>query len=421
MVIIAMAATPILSGPVLAGRAIASGITPTITAVGLVLAAVVTVLFRMRDDLPVVPARLFKEPAVIATIIYFVIGVATFFVVTNRPAYYKEIVQRTVLIWVPFYACCFGLRKVEHLQKVLLWYLPLPTLLSLVSMLSALSSKFETPVYLLGLHKNQLSGLCATAAIISLSHLFTSKRPTITLFNRQLPNKLTFLSITAINLLGIIATQGRGALLEVAVGGFMIMVAVKTKKSTLIKLAVAGLLLSVIAYKLLPEKAAEHVTGVEEHSANYERIVMWTDAWDRFVQNPFSMTGWGNGFYDDNGNYNYDMISLFFFDLMQMSIVGAVALLVMIALSIKVGIDNAQVIRNNNSPIAFINAAALAIVAAKFAHGMVDCFWVARGHTFHVWIGVGMMFFVKLWLDQQGQSRSQPVRRTRKAAVAARV
>jgi hypothetical protein len=398
---IAIAITPYCNGPAFTAGINDATITPS--ACLLLLAAFTTALLRLKNGLPVVPLRFLREPAVIVTIVYFTIGVSTYFFAFLKIACIKEIVQRIMIIWVPLYAAALGLRKIDQAKLVLLWYPPFVTFLAALSICAGASGGFNRPVYILGLHKNMLGGLAASSVIICLAHLLTSRRPKIRLLGMELPNKLIFGGVAALGLLSILADQSRGALMEVLVGFFAMLIAIRAKRSTIFKVAALVVIGALIVYKLLPEKAAEHVTTLEEHSANYVRVMLWTESWNRFLANPFFFTGWGNGFRDAHGNFYYDMVCVFFYDLMQMTMLGAVTLLVMIFFSIKIGFDNAKLLRVN-SVEAFVNAAALGIVSGKFAHAMVDTFWIARGHTFHIWPCIGMTLFIKMWLEQKRSS-----------------
>jgi len=394
LLIFAMAASPWCSG-IQAGPVI---LTPS--TVALLLAAIMTLYSRITASLPLVPLMAFKEPAVFSALVYFLIGMATWFVAEDKFALYKEIVQRTTIIWLPFFSVSMGLRRIEDAKRMLLTFLPTCAVVALVSTFAAITSKFEAPAFVLGLHKNMTASLCATMAIICIAYLITNKQPKIKVLMVKLNNRLVMASLLVLALLGIVAAQGRGGVLEVGIALFVMLIAIRAKPSTLIKAIVICVVGGAVVYKLLPEKAVEHVVSTKLHSANQIRIEIWTDMAQNFMANPFIACGWGNPYVDSKGYFYYDLCCVLLFDWMQMSFIGAIALLFMIASSVVLAITTARRV-NIHSVEGFVSLAASGIVAGKFAHGMIDTFWIARGANLHTWIAVGLCLFVKLLVDQK--------------------
>ena len=133
------------------------------------------------------------------------------------------------------------------------------------------------------------------------------------------------------------------------------------------------------------------------------------------MENPFMASGWGNPFVDKRGWYYYDLACVLLFDWMQMSIIGAIALVGMVITSVGMALKAARRAAPH-SVEGFVGLASLGIITGKFAHGMLDTFWIARGSNLHTWAAVGMALFLTLWLEQNQRSvskaKARPVRAT---------
>lgn len=382
----------------------------TPTAIFLALAALLTGLTRLAREAPLFPIEALKKPAVWTAAIYFTIGLTTYFQAGDKGLYLKEIIQRTILIWVPMYCTSVGLRSLDQVKSFLLWYLPAGALISIISTGTAISGGFATPVYLLGLHKNMIAGLCGTMCLITIGHLLTSQRAKVKLLKWQVPNKPFYWGLTALGFLGIVAAQGRGGLVEVACGTFIMLIAIRARATTLLKTAGLCVMVLVALYYLMPKSAIEHVVSMQAHGANAVRLQLWGDMWAHFQREPFSACGWGNPYIDPvTGWWYYDLACILLFDWMQMGMIGAIALLVMMFFSLKLGFDNAKEV-DPHTMVGFVNTTGLGIAAGKFAHGMLDTFWIGRGHMFHVWTSIGVCLFVHLYLQQQSYQKMRASR-----------
>lgn len=172
-------------------------------------------------------------------------------------------------------------------------------------------------------------------------------------------------------------------------------------------------------WKVMPEKAREHVVSTKKWSTTDIRITLWTDVWPVLLAEPFAPVGWGNPLVKmvrGEEMYYGDCANVLLFDWMQMSIVGPLLLIAVIVLAIKQGLDNARRMVTMKSTLAFINLVGLGVVCGRFTHAMVDTFWIGRGVTLTTWAAVGMLIFVKLYLDQT--SRQKTVRGAVRAGAA---
>ena len=396
--ILGFALTPICNG-ITVGPVV---VTPA--ASFLLLAAMLTVYARFANGLPIITESLIREPAVWSAAIYFAIGLCTGFVAEDKVSFIKEIIQRTTVIWLPVFGLSMGLRKAKYAQYLLLGYVGTTSVLAFVATAAAVTSKFDQPVYILGLHKNMTASLCATMGIICVAHLFTSKKLFLGFKNFKVPNKLLFLGAFALAMMGILASQGRAALIEVVFATYLMLFAMRAKPKTMVLLTIAFIVGIAILFKVMPEKALEHVVTTQRHSANAVRLELWTDMWHNFMEDPFHACGWGNPFIDKRGWFYYDLACVLLFDWMQMSIVGAIALIFMMIFSMRMVLITARR-ASPHSIEGFVGLAAVGIVGGKFAHGLLDTFWIARGANLHTWIGVGLGLFLKLWLDQNQSSK----------------
>ena len=248
------------------------------------LAALFTVYARLTSSLPVISSLLLSQPAFIATVIYFSIGISTGLIAEDKAAFIKEIIQRTTIIWLPLFGMSMGLRKIKYAKYALLGYLPGAGLLALLTAAAGISSKFDQPVYIMGLHKNMTASLCATMAIICGAHLLSSKRPFLQFPGEnelirkiRVPNRLFFGGLFGLAVLGILACQGRAGLIEVVVAAYVMLFAMRAKPRTLIAMTVSCVVGLGLIIKLMPEHAMEHVVSTQRHSANAVRLEIWTD------------------------------------------------------------------------------------------------------------------------------------------------
>ncbi len=75
------------------------------------LAVLLSIVSRYESGRPLLPPQLLKKQAMIATMIYFGIGLLSGIFAADKVAYAKEIVQRTVIIWLPLLATVLAVRK----------------------------------------------------------------------------------------------------------------------------------------------------------------------------------------------------------------------------------------------------------------------------------------------------------------------
>lgn len=377
-------------------------VTVTATTALFVIGVSLTVLFRYSNGLPLIPACLFKEPAVISTLIYFAIGVGSGIFAADQKGYTKEVVQRTVIIFLPAYMCACGLRKTEHAKYILLAYAIFEIVLAGVTGRAGAESGFSDAVQAMNMHKNHLAGIAATMASIAVAILISGVK-FIKIWKLKIPGRILGGVGLALGLLAIVAAQGRAGFVSVVVATFMMLIAVRAKPQTLAAAFVTCVGGCYALLKILPEKAVEHVVSTSTHSANAVRIELWSDMLSIVCKNPFIASGWGNPYIDpQRGWYFYDLANVLLFDWMQMSVFGAIALLTMMFFTVKIGIDNARRIPRV-SLLGFVNLAALGMLTARFTHAFLDTFWIGRGVTLQTWIAAGIMLYVKLLLDQQNK------------------
>jgi hypothetical protein len=154
----------------------------------------------------------------------------------------------------------------------------------------------------------------------------------------------------------------------------------------------------------MPKEVVEKAVSTKKFNSNELRLSLWSDVLPRLEKKPFRACGWGNPLVEGDKFY-YDMANVLLYDWMQMSIFGPIALLSVIFFAIKLGLDNARRMPITTTYLSFVNLIALGIICTRFMHGMLDTFWIGRGCTLCTFMGIGMMVYVKLLLDQQQQAR----------------
>ncbi|HEY9712670.1 MAG TPA: O-antigen ligase family protein, partial [Chroococcales cyanobacterium] len=388
-------------------------ITPS--ALGLLVGCAIVLYTRLEAGKPLVPLSFFTIPVVVATFVYFAIGLSTFSVAEDKFTFWKEVVQRTLIIMLPLYLFSMGPRKPEHLKTAILTLLPCCSVVCLVALQVARSVGFSKPVYVLGMHKNQIAGTCAVMGVIAVSCLLTS---------RSRKKKLIFAGFLILACLGCLSTQGRAGLLCILISTVFMLVAIRAKWKTLLYFVLAVSISGAAILKMMPKEAIEHAVSTQKFSSNQLRVALWSEVYPMLAEDPWVAVGWGQPRQYGTQFYG-DVANVFLFDWMQMGILGGIALLVMIGCAVWLPLENAWRMPTNTL-LSFINLVALGVIVARFTHGMLDTFWIGRGCNLTTWMAIGMTVFVRLLLDQNeqrrmiGSSRSASVKTGRQPVASSR-
>jgi hypothetical protein len=361
----------------------------TITTVALSLGIVYT--FKTRLDLgrPVIPVVLLSIPVVMATLIYFSIGLLSV-TATEEPLFWaKEVLQRTLIIWLPLLVFSLTPRKPSDLKFAILSYLPICALIAVVSVWDARHSGFAKPVYALGMHKNHIAGSCSVMSTIAIAAMITS---------RDVKRRLIMAGFLIAGIVGCVASQGKAGLCCIIVATIFMLIAAGAQPRKIIYFVLSVVCVGALLWNVMPKEAIEHVVSNKKFSTNEIRMSLWTDVLPVLVAEPFTAVGWGNILMKGDRYYG-DCANVLLFDWFQLTIFGPIALIGVIFFAVKLPLDNARRMPKT-SLLAFINLVALGVICGRFTHAMVDTFWIGRGVTLVTFAAVGMAVFVKLYLDQ---------------------
>lgn len=361
----------------------------TITSIALAVGTFYILIKRASDNKPVIPLSLISVPVVAASLVYFSLGVLSFAVADNRDNCLREMIQRVLIIFLPTVVFSLGPRKPSDLKFAILAYLPICGFIAICALWDAHTHKFETPSFTLNMHKNHIAGSCSIMATIAVAALLTTN---------VLKKRLIMVACLALALLGCVGSQGRAGFVCTIVATTVMMIVAKTRVRNVLIFIATVLIMGGALWKLLPEKAIEHVMTTKRHSANEVRIAIWSDIGPYLLNHPMTAVGWGNALVIGE-RFHYDCANVLLFEWMQLSLAGPIALLSVILFGVKLGFDNAKRLAVNTL-LSFINLVGLGIVCGRFTHAMLDTFWIGRGVTLTTWAGVGMLVFVKLYLDQ---------------------
>ncbi|HEY9679232.1 MAG TPA: hypothetical protein V6C76_14580 [Drouetiella sp.] len=345
---------------------------------------------RATQNKSLVPTIVLKHAVVIACAAYFLLGLATF-PNCDMPMYWvKEVVQRTIIIWLPTLVFTLVPQKPKDIQKAILAYLPLCSIIAVATFWDARHSHFATPSYAFGMHKNHIAGSCSVMGTIAIAAMLTSK---------NVHKRLLMIGFLGLAIIGCFASQGKAGLLCMVVATLFMMFASGVKMKRILYFGLAIVVSAGLMWKFMPHEAREHVVSTKKFSTNEIRMTLWTDILPVLTKEPFIAVGWGQLLLKD-GRYFGDGACVLLLDWFQMTILGPILLLISIFFAVKLPLDNAKRIPKNTA-LAFINLVALGVICGRFFHAMVDSFWIGRGVTLCTWAAIGMALFVKLYLDQK--------------------
>ncbi len=344
---------------------------------------------------PLIPPSLLSIPVVIATLVYFGVGLSSVAFADEPRFWLREVLQRTLIIFLPMFLFSLMPKKPGQLKWAILAYLPLCALLSIISIWDARSSGFAKPVYALGMHKNHIAGSCSVMATIAIAALLTT---------RDLKRRYWMIFFLVVGTVGCVAAQGKAGMCCILIATAFMFIANGARVRNVLYFVVAVSLVGTILWKIMPQESIDHVVSTKKFSTNEIRLTLWTDVVPVLIEKPFSAVGWGNILVKEDRYYG-DCANVLLYDWFQMTIFGPIALLGVIFFAVKLPFDNARRMPKT-SLLAFINLVALGVICGRFFHGMVDTFWIGRGVTLVTWAAIGMSIFVKLYLDQLDSKKS---------------
>lgn len=378
------------AGTVYTGGVSIGSFTATPAVVALIGAVALIVFMRLEDDKPLVSRPVLRVSLVVATLAYFAAGIISGIFADDRTLWAREVIQRMIIILMPMYAVVYGFRTPRDLMSMFVVFIPFGTLIATLCSLQGARSLFRAPVYLFGMHKNHVGGVCSISALICISFLLSNQFPR---------RKKLILVALAICMLGIIAAQNRASLVGLVLGTCLMSIAIRANRIYIVAIGaafIAGLGLLSIA---LPKEAIESAITTRRFSSNWERQMVWSFLAEKLMHDPFVCVGWGNSILIYGTWHVPDAASIFFYDWMQMGLDGVVAQIIMVGLAIWLPLYNARFLPRVSGLMA-INNAAMAIVASRFLGAYLDSFWVGRGVSLATFAALGAIVYVRLCLNQ---------------------
>lgn len=380
-----------------AGGAVLTGATT-----GCLVGVLLTCKRRIEEHRFLLTWEFLRQPPVLFSLLYFVVGIASGYFAEDKERYVREIIQRSLIIVLPLYLHVYGPKQPSVLYKALICYIIPSALLSAGVFLIALKSGMHAPIYMLGMHKNVAGANAAHLSVICAALLFARQNEKV--------RKLT-LSLACIGILAIVGAQARAALLGTVIALFFMMAINREKKRHFVALLVTVVLSLGLLSVVLPKEAIDHVVTKQKFSSNAVREITWGLISKKLQDDPTMCVGWGNrifayldehqdsGFASVEGSVVPDCASIFYYDWGQMSIVGVCAQFAMFIAALILALINALQVRKYTM-ISAINLAAAGILVTRIVQSYLDSFWVGRGPTLITWAAVGMIVFVRLWTIQ---------------------
>lgn len=364
-----------------------------------VVGVLLTFIDRSTAGKPLVPMVVWSRPVVIASLIYFAIGVLSGIYAADKFTWMKEVVQRIMIIILPMLLFSLTPKKPEQLRFAILWYLPLCFIIVIFAGNDASKTGLNEATYTFGMHKNQIAGSCSIMSTIAIAAMISSSKQKV---------KAIMVFFALAGAIGCFASQGKAGLVCIIIAAMFMFIAARTKPKYIACFMITCVLAGAIMWKVMPDKAREHVVSTKKWSTTEIRLTMWSDILPVLQEEPFSAVGWGNAMLKvihGQEMYYGDCANVLLYDWMQMSIFGPIALIAIIFFAVKEGLDNARRIPTRTL-LAFLNLVALGIVCGRFTHAMVDTFWIGRGVTLTTWAAIGMLIFVKLYIDQTSSRKT---------------
>ncbi|HEY9732131.1 MAG TPA: O-antigen ligase family protein [Drouetiella sp.] len=361
---------------------------------------VLTLFARFNSGKQLIPMAVLSRPVVFASLCYFALGVFSGIFANDKYMWWKEVVQRTMIIILPMLLFSLTPKKPEQLKFAIMSYLPLCLIIVVFAGHDASKTGMEEATYTFGMHKNQIAGSCSIMSTIAIAAMITSSRT-------KMKAIMCFFALAGA--IGCFASQGKAGLVCIIIATMFMFVASRTKPRYIAYFVITCVIAGAIMWKVMPDKAREHVVSTKKWSTTEIRLTMWSDILPVLQAEPFSAVGWGNPLIKvihGEEMYYGDCANVLLYDWMQLSLVGPFVLIMVIFFGVKQGLDNARRMPVN-TVLAFVNLVALGVVCGRFTHAMVDTFWIGRGVTLTTWAAIGMLVFVKLYLDQT-QQKARP-------------
>lgn len=227
--------------------------------------------------------------------------------------------------------------------------------------------------YVLGIHKNGAGASLASAVLIATELWISTTEKTL---RRILGISLLILSAA------LLVTLSRGAWLATLVGLFLIVV-LRRQYGLLIGIFALAIPLAALGWMFLPDQSRDYVTDLHDSkfSSVGTRRASIDYAFNEFSKSPIFGAGVGL-------RKQYDATNIVMLTLAETGILGALAFLGIHLALFRMVWRGSELIERTD-PLFSLLVVCLAVVAAKFVHGLLDHYW-SRGPITIAWGSAGM-------------------------------
>jgi O-antigen ligase len=243
----------------------------------------------------------------------------------------------------------------------------------------------------IGWHKNTIGDDCSMLLVLAFCVLISGWR-----HGAKSLGCVPF----GLGMLGLFATQARGATLGGIIAIFGVLI---NKRVHWAKLLLAATLIVVAVFavgRALPQETVENSLDTKDNSSFAARPRYWSMAFDYLENHNWRPLGWGQPLMIEGEPLDY--CNYEFLELAQAGPVAALACVFNVVYAIFLGFRNGRRVRQNSS-LQFINNCALAILLERFVHGQVDSFNMIDAAIFYG--SMGVMIFVNRCLDFEHQKQ----------------
>jgi len=355
---------------------------------------VVIALLRMSAQRPIVPLEFIKQPVVIAFGLYCIWACFSLSF-ARSPADCRDALWAG--LWfavVPTYVVACGPQKPGDLFTALYPFLIVALFGAEQAFQYAVGARFTLPYMITGWgSKNALADIYSTAMLVCFAIFLTRQ-------NRWW--KLVSAIGTLIGLLGMLATQSRGAILGTVLAAFVVMLLVRVRWQIICVSMIMVVVLALGIFMLLPSEILERNLTTSEGSSIQGRVEVISTTWKLAKTGSFKPVGFGNGLpLEDNTLIRPDdMPNIFLQDYIQLGPVGLLLSFAWMGLSIWLCIGNGLVVQRH-SRLETINACATGVLIQMAYHACVDSFWSQIVDKTANFLFLGMAIFVRIAIEAQ--------------------
>lgn len=238
-----------------------------------------------------------------------------------------------------------------------------------------------------------IGDICAATALVAFAMFLT---------RRKLPWKIISIVVGFIAASGLLASQCRGAVVGTVLAVIFMAFLARVRSVRLIAIALFFPLAVAVLLKIAPEETQKSTLDSSQRTSAHYRIWATEVEMKHIMNHPLEPIGVGNLLVTKDEtepllDYWWNII---IGDYIQLGPQGAIALLAMIASSLWLCIQNAGRLKVNSAAGA-INTCCSGIILLYWIHSMLDSFWYNSFEHSVPFAAIGMVLFVKMWLDNQ--------------------